>query len=219
MVVLLGPNGAGKSTLFHILSGLFRPDGGDVSVAGHDMARETTTCLSALGIVFQQPTIDAELTVRANLTFHARLHGLSRIRARERIRTELERFSLLGQMTDPVRTLSGGTRRKVELARALVHEPRFLLMDEPTVGLDPPSRRDILQHVHRLRDEERIGVLWATHLVDETAGADRVVVLNKGAVIFEGPPKRIVEAAGGRDLDAGLLALLAGNAHSATVAA
>lgn len=208
-VALLGPNGAGKTTLFQILAGLFVPDEGEVRVAGFDMAREPVRALARLGIVFQQPTLDLELSVRANLMFHARLHGLPRAEAERRIAVELERFGLASRAADPVRALSGGNKRRVELARALVHRPAFLLMDEATVGLDPPSRREILDHVRGLRSAGEIGMLWSTHLVDEAADADRIVVLNKGAVLFDGTSDALQAAAGGGTTEEAFLRLVA----------
>jgi ABC-2 type transport system ATP-binding protein len=194
-VALLGPNGAGKTTLFQILTGLFVPDGGRVSVDGLDTRRHLVPVLARLGVVFQQPTLDLDLTVRANLLFHARLHGLGR-RARGRIAEELARLGVAADADRACRTLSGGTRRRVELARALLHDPRLLLMDEPTVGLDPASRRDLLAYVHELRRARTLGVLWATHLVDEAESADRVIVLHLGRIVCDGPPADLLAKTG-----------------------
>lgn len=178
-IVLLGPNGAGKTTLFQLLTGLFVPDEGYIEVAGHDMRHYARAALASLGVVFQQPTLDLDLSVIANLRFHARLHGMGR-NAKPRITEELARIGLSERARDQARTLSGGNRRKVELARALLHEPTQLLMDEPTVGLDPGSRELLLDYVHQLCKTRGLGVLWATHLVDEAERAHRVVVLHKG---------------------------------------
>ena len=142
-VALLGPNGAGKTTLFQLLTGLFVPEGGRIAIDGLDIRRHLVGALARLGVVFQQSTLDLDLSVEANLRFHARLHGLDRRRTAARIGEELTRVGLAGDAGHLCRTLSGGNRRKVELARALVHEPRVLLMDEPTVGLDPASRRSL----------------------------------------------------------------------------
>ena len=166
-VALLGPNGAGKTTLFQLLSGLFVVDGGVVSVLDYDISRNPVAALAGIGIVFQQATMDLDLTVSANLHFHAKLHGMPRGHARQRIREELARLDLTDRANDPARSLSGGNRRKVELARALVHEPAVLLMDEATVGLDPASRRQLLDYVLELCHQREVGVLWTTHLVDE----------------------------------------------------
>ncbi len=187
-VALLGPNGAGKTTLFQLLTGLFVADRGRIVIDGLDIRRHLVTALARLGVVFQQPTLDLDLSVEANLRFHARLHGLSRRRATARIADELGRLGLSGEGHRACRTLSGGNRRKVELARALLHEPRVLVMDEPTVGLDPASRRSLLDHVHALCRSRQLGVLWATHLVDEAEGADRVLVLHRGRLVCEGTP-------------------------------
>ncbi len=191
-VGLLGPNGAGKTTLFQILSGLFVADGGTVHVLGHDIRHSATAALAGIGVVFQQPTLDLDLSVLANLRFSARMHGMPGARRRERIGAELERLGLDEAANAPARTLSGGNRRRVELARALVHEPSVLLMDEATVGLDPASRRQLLDYVLELRRERSVGVLWATHLVDEVERADRVVILHRGRVVDVGSPEEIV---------------------------
>ena len=206
-VGLLGPNGAGKTTLFQILSGLFVADEGSVNVLGHDVRHSATAALAGIGVVFQQPTLDLDLSVLANLRFSARLHGMPRVRRRERIEAELERLGLAEQANAPARTLSGGNRRRVELARALVHEPRVLLMDEPTVGLDPASRRELLDYVLALRRERAVGVLWATHLVDEVERADRVVILHRGRVLDAGPPGEIVARAGAPSIGEAFLAM------------
>ena len=195
-VALLGPNGAGKSTLFQLLTGLFVPDGGRIAIDGLDIRRHLVGALARLGVVFQQTTLDLDLTVAANLRFHARLHGLDHRRAAARIGEELERVGLAGEGDHLCRTLSGGNRRKVELARALVHEPKVLIMDEPTVGLDPASRRSLLEHVRTLCRDREIGVLWATHLVDEAEAATRVLVLHRGRLVAEGRPAELVGKTG-----------------------
>ena len=206
-VGLLGPNGAGKTTLFQILSGLFVADTGSVDVLGHDIRYSATAALAGIGVVFQQPTLDLDLSVHANLSFSARLHGMPSARRHERIATELERLGLAERADAPARTLSGGNRRRVELARALVHEPSVLLMDEATVGLDPASRRQLLDYVLDLRRERSVGVLWATHLVDEVERADRVVILHRGRVLDAGPPEEIVARAGAPDIGEAFLAM------------
>jgi ABC-2 type transport system ATP-binding protein len=191
-VALLGPNGAGKTTLFQLLTGLFVPDAGRIRVDGHDIRRSAVAALARLGVVFQQSTLDLDLTVRGNLRFHARLHGLGGQRAATRIQDELARLGLAGEADRPCRALSGGNRRRVELARALVHDPRLLLMDEPTVGLDPGSRRGLLDYVHALCRDRGLGVLWATHLVDEAEAAARVLVLHQGRLLCQGAPLELL---------------------------
>ena len=192
-VALLGPNGAGKTTLFQVLTGLFVPDSGVIEINGYDIRENAVPALGSLGIVFQTPTLDPELSVLANLRFHTDLHGIPRKIANARIGDELERFSLVDRKKDPVRNLSGGNKRRVELARALLHEPSILLMDEPTVGLDPQSRRDIVEAVQQLREERGISTLWSTHLVDEAEKSDTVVILNKGNIIKNNTSNQIIK--------------------------
>ena len=206
-IALLGPNGAGKSTLFQLLSGLFLPDSGRIEVMGHDMSRDPVPALAGLGIVFQQPTLDLELTVTANLLFHAGLHGMARAEAKERITGELRRLGLDDRANDKTATLSGGNRRRVELARALLHKPRVLLMDEPTVGLDPASRSDLRKLLLTMRSERAVAILWATHLCEEVTDADRVIVLHRGKVLADTTPKALVAAAGTSTVEEAFLAM------------
>ena len=206
-IALLGPNGAGKTTLFQLLSGLFVADSGRIEVMGHDMSRDPVPALARLGIVFQQPTLDLELSVMANLYFHAGLHGLSRQVARARIERELARLGLIDRAHDKTSQLSGGNRRRVELARALLHEPRLLLMDEATVGLDPQSRGDLIRLILAMRAERKVAVLWATHLCDEVPDADRVVVLHRGKVLADTTPAELVAKAGAATIEEAFLAM------------
>jgi ABC-2 type transport system ATP-binding protein len=187
-IALLGPNGAGKTTLFQLLAGLFVPDAGRIEIMGQDMRHNPVPALAKLGIVFQQPTLDLELTVTGNLLFHAGLHGLARDVAKRRIEKELARLNLSERAHDKASQLSGGNRRRVELARALLHEPRVLLMDEATVGLDPASRSDLIKLILTMCKERSVAVLWATHLCDEVPNADRVVVLHRGQVLADTTP-------------------------------
>ena len=210
MVALLGPNGAGKSTLLQLLTGLFVADSGSVEVLGFDMRRQPVRALAQLGVVFQQPALDLNLSVRASLRFHADLHGLPSSVSRPRIDALLVRFGLAEAAALPARQLSGGNRRKVELLRALLHEPKLLLMDEATVGLDPASRAQLVEEVLRARAERGLGVLWATHLVDEAGRAQRVVVLHKGRVLWDGTAAALCEAQERRSLEEAFLALTGG---------
>ena len=191
-IALLGPNGAGKTTLFQLLSGLFVADSGRIEVMGHDMSRDPVPALAQLGIVFQQPTLDLELSVTANLLFHAGLHGIPRAVAEARIESELARLGLIERAHDKTAQLSGGNRRRVELARALLHEPRVLLMDEATVGLDPQAAAISCKLILSLRAERSVAVLWATHLCDEVADADRVIVLHRGKVLADTTPAELL---------------------------
>jgi ABC-2 type transport system ATP-binding protein len=206
-IALLGPNGAGKTTLFQLLSGLFVPDSGHIEIMGHDMLRDPVPALAKLGIVFQQPTLDLELTVTGNLLFHAGLHGIPRGVAKPRIEAELQRLGLAERAHDKAAQLSGGNRRRVELARALLHEPRVLLMDEATVGLDPASRSDLLKLILTMRAERSVAVLWATHLCDEVVDADRVIVLHRGKVLTDTTPLEFVEDAGAATVEQAFLAM------------
>jgi ABC-2 type transport system ATP-binding protein len=194
-----------------LLTGLFSPDEGNIEVLGHDLRRNATRALAGIGVVFQQQTLDLELSVRANLTFHADLHGLSRKVARERIAASLDHYGLSDRANAPARTLSGGNRRRLELARALLHDPRVLLMDEATVGLDPSSRRDILAEMVRLKTERHLGILWTTHLIDEVVEADRLIILRRGEILFDGTWQGLLEREGSDDLTATLIGVMGEN--------
>ena len=211
-IALLGPNGAGKTTLFQLLSGLFVPDAGRIEIMGHDMRRDPVPALGLLGIVFQQPTLDLELSVTGNLLFHAGLHGIPRAVAKTRIARELARLGLAERAHDKAAQLSGGNRRRVELARAFLHEPRVLLMDEATVGLDPGSRSDLLKLMLSLRAERSVAVLWATHLCDEVPDADRVVVLHRGKVLADTTPAQLVAKASAATIEQAFLAMTGASA-------
>jgi ABC-2 type transport system ATP-binding protein len=206
-VALLGPNGAGKTTLFQLLSGLFVPDSGRVEIMGQDMLRNPVPALAMLGIVFQQPALDLELSVTENLLFHAGLHGMRHSAAKQRIAIELKRLGLAERAKDKVIQLSGGNRRRVELARALLHDPKVLLMDEPTVGLDPASRADLLKLMLVMRRERSVAVLWATHLCEEVTGADRVIVLHRGKLLADAPPAELISRSGATTMEQAFLAM------------
>ena len=202
---LLGPNGAGKSTLFQVLTGLFAPDAGDVELFGISLRHQPQQVLARLGVVFQQQALDLDLSVRRNLKFHAQLHGLRWRELQDQGQALLQQLGLDGAWERPIRELSGGNRRKVELARALLHKPSLILMDEPTVGLDPKSRRDLLQAVKTQVREHQCMVLWATHLVEEAEQADRVLVLNQGKLIASGSPLEVREQLGAETLEQGFI--------------
>ncbi len=183
--ILLGLNGAGKTTLFALITRLYSARAGRIAVFGHDIDRQPRAALARLGVVFQQSTLDLDLTVEQNLHYHAALHGLSRADAQPRLEAELARVGLLDRRHDRARALSGGQRRRVELARALIHSPSLLLLDEPTVGLDMESRRFLIDHVRTLCRSGTLGVLWATHLIDEAGTDSRVIVLHHGRVLAD----------------------------------
>ena len=197
---LLGPNGAGKTTLFALITRLYHAREGRIAVFGRSFRSDPTAALARMGVVFQQPTLDLDLTVEQNLYYHTALHGMSRAAAAPRIAAELERVGLLDRRRDRARLLSGGQRRRVELARALLHQPSLLLLDEPTSGLDLESRRFLLQHVRRLCAESGLAVLWATHLIEEAGENADVVVLHRGRVLAQGPAPGVVAGAGATGL-------------------
>jgi ABC-2 type transport system ATP-binding protein len=198
---LLGPNGAGKTTFFSLATRLFDCPGGTIRIFERDVRKHPREALARLGVVFQEPTLDLDLSVMQNLLYAAALHGLRRRDAKGRIERELARFGLSDRRNEKARRLNGGHRRRIEIARALMHEPALLLLDEPTVGLDVPTRRQLVDLVHQLCREDGIAVLWATHLVDELNSAeDRVVLLNEGSVQFQGTVPEVLAAAGTEDL-------------------
>jgi ABC-2 type transport system ATP-binding protein len=198
--VLLGPNGAGKTTLFSLITRLYNNRGGSIRIFGLEVRRRPSDALAKIGVVFQQPAIDLDLTVGQNLRYHASLHGMGWKAAQERMTVELERLGMLERVDDKVRELSGGQRRRIEIARALMHRPRLLLLDEPTVGLDIAARQGIIDHVRRLCGEAGMAVLWATHLIDEIVPGDRVVVLHEGRVRAFGGVDEVVKGTGAGSL-------------------
>jgi ABC-2 type transport system ATP-binding protein len=200
-VALLGPNGAGKSTLFQLVTGLFAPTAGRIEIAGFDLRHQTCAALAQVGVVFQQLSLDLDLSVRRNLLLQADLHGLPGAMARERIAEGCKRMGLDKDLDRPVRELSGGNRRRVELVRAGLHRPRLLLMDEATVGLDPKSRRDLLGSLHADVAERGCTVLWATHWVEEAMQANRVLVLHRGKLMADGGTEAVTAQLGGPTLE------------------
>lgn len=203
---LLGPNGAGKSTLFQLLTGLFVPDQGAIAIDGLSLQRHPTQSLARIGVVFQQQALDLDLSVRRNLQFHADLHGMDRAVACQRMTDLAQRLGLAADLERTVRELSGGNRRKVELTRALLHQPGLLLMDEATVGLDPKSRHDLLRVVREEVDQRGCCVLWATHWVEEAEAADRVLLLHRGRLIADGSPAEVTATLGHATLEQGFIA-------------
>jgi ABC-2 type transport system ATP-binding protein len=189
---LLGLNGAGKSTLFSLVTRLYAVHTGRISIFGHDIAREPGAALRMLGVVFQPRTLDLDLSVAQNLTYHAALHGIGKRDAHARTSQVLAQIALSDRANDKVRDLSGGQMRRVEIARALLHRPRLLILDEATVGLDIKARADILQHVRTLVQRDGVAVVWATHLVDEVAQNDDLIVLHRGRMLAHGPVAQIV---------------------------
>jgi ABC-2 type transport system ATP-binding protein len=204
---LLGLNGAGKSTLFSIITRLFGIQAGRVGIFDHDINREPGEALRCMGVVFQPRTLDLDLSVTQNLLYHAALHGIATRQARMRSDEVLSRMGLADRAGNKVRDLSGGQMRRLEIARALLHRPRLLLLDEPTVGLDVKARAEILGHVRGLVMEQGIGVLWATHLFDEIVPSDDLVILHQGRVLAEGKVAHVVAKARARDLHSAFVQL------------
>ncbi len=210
--ILLGPNGAVKTTLFSLITRLYDSREGGIRIAGFDVRAESTRALARLGVVFQQPTLDLDLSVAQNLRYHAALHGLGRRRAEIRIREELERQGMYERRGEKARQLNGGHRRRVEIARALLHEPSLLLLDEPTVGLDVPSRSGLVDYVHGLADSGRVAVLWATHLIDEIHDGDQLVVLHAGKIRAVGDVPAVLASTGAATIGAAFGKLTGGAA-------
>ena len=191
--VLLGLNGAGKTTLYSLITRLYNNNSGSIKIHNFDVREKSSDALKNIGVVFQQPTLDLDLSVEENLHYHSSLHGLSFADAKERIEEEIRRIDLTEKLKNKVRSLSGGQRRRVEIARSLLHKPKLLLLDEPTVGLDIGSRQMILKHVKSLCKKGQLAVLWATHLIDEIDKGEKVVIIHKGEIVESGDVIKIVK--------------------------
>lgn len=194
---LLGPNGGGKSTLFRILSTMMVPTGGQAVVAGFDVATQAAEVRRRVGVVFQTQSLDKALTVAENLRAQGHLHGLSGSSLRDRMEQVMERLGLASRRDDFVEKLSGGLRRRVEIAKGLLHCPQVLLMDEASTGLDPGARRELWQYVQELRDREGVTILLTTHILDEADRCDRLALLHQGKVVAEGSPAALRSRIGG----------------------
>ncbi len=191
--VLLGLNGAGKTTLYSLITRLYNNNSGSIKIHNFDVRDQSSDALKNIGVVFQQPTLDLDLSVEENLHYHSSLHGISKAVANTRIKDEINRINLSDKLKNKVRSLSGGQRRRVEIARSLIHKPKLLLLDEPTVGLDIGSRQMILKHVKSLCKKGELAVLWATHLIDEIDKGEKVVIIHKGKVLESGGVASIVK--------------------------
>lgn len=194
---LLGPNGGGKSTLFRILATLMSPTEGCVTVAGFDVGRQPGEVRRHIGVVFQSQSLDKKLTVEENLRAQGHLHALSGTELSRRIQDVSYRLGLDGRGPDLVETLSGGLRRRVEIAKALLHRPRVLLMDEPSTGLDPGARRELSQYMAELRDENGVTILLTTHILDEAEHCGHLLLLHEGRRVAEGSPGELRSRLGG----------------------
>lgn len=194
---LLGPNGGGKSTLFRILSTLMAPAGGKATIAGFDVDRQPADVRRRIGVVFQTQSLDKSLTVAENLRSQGRLHGLSGPKLRERMDNVMGRLGIRERAADLVSTLSGGLKRRVEIAKGLLHQPQVLLMDEASTGLDPGARRELSQYVAELRDRESVTILLTSHILDEAERCDRIALLHAGKIVAEGAPSQLKARVGG----------------------
>jgi ABC-2 type transport system ATP-binding protein len=194
---LLGPNGGGKSTLFRILVTLLAPSAGEARVLGHDVTRSPWKVRAGIGVTFQSPSLDPKLTVRENLLHQGHLHGLRGRPLASRIDAMLELFGLADRAKDAAEKLSGGLARRVDLAKALLHSPSLLLLDEPSTGLDPAARADFFDALRRVRREEDTTCLLTTHLMEEAAKCDRVGFLDEGRLVACGRPGDLVKEIGG----------------------
>jgi ABC-2 type transport system ATP-binding protein len=209
---LLGPNGSGKTTLFRILSTLMIPTAGRAVVMGCDAAQDAASLRRQIGVVFQAQSVDPKLTAYENLWHQGHLYGLRGSGLKKRIGEMLTRVGLADRAKERVETFSGGMRRRIELAKGLLHHPGVLLLDEPTTGLDPGARRDLWQYLQILRDEERVSVLVTTHLMEEAERCDRLAIMNEGNLVALGTPAELKSEIGGDVImldaahDAGLLA-------------
>lgn len=205
--VILGSNGAGKTTLFSLITRLFQTRTGSISIMGHDLQRTPGQALRRLGVVFQARTLDLDLSIGQNLSYHASLHGMRHAESSKRVSEVLAQVDLANRQSEKARNLSGGQMRRVEIARALLHEPDVLLLDEATVGLDVRSRLAIQGIIRQLVATRNLSVLWSTHLIDEVAAADEVLVLNRGQLIAQGSRKEIEELAGTSDIQSAFIKL------------
>jgi ABC-2 type transport system ATP-binding protein len=193
----LGPNGAGKSTTISILCTLLKASAGTASVAGHDVARDPHAVRQSIGLIFQDPSLDDQLTARENLQFHALVYGVPRAGRRRRIDDALRTVELLERAESPVKTFSGGMRRRLEIARGILHTPEVLFLDEPTQGLDPQTRANIWEHLQRLRRERDLTMFMTTHYMDEAEWCDRIAIIDHGRIVALGTPEELKARVGG----------------------
>ncbi|RFU20130.1 ATP-binding cassette domain-containing protein [Geodermatophilus marinus] len=192
----LGPNGAGKSTTIEMLCTIRNPTSGTARVAGFDVVRQRSQVRRRIGLVFQQQTLDLQLSAEQNLRFHAELYGLSRPEADRRIAEVLDMVALTDRRTDRVDKFSGGMKRRLEIARGLVHAPQVLFLDEPTIGLDPQTRAAIWDHLTWLRDNTDITVFVTTHYMDEAEHCDRIAIMDHGEIVVEDTPEALKSSVG-----------------------
>ena len=193
----LGPNGGGKTTLFRLLSTLLSVQQGEVTILGHKLPQQTALIRRLLGVVFQAPSVDKKLTVRENLEHQGYLYGLRGSELNSRCQELMGRFRIEDRAKEIVEKLSGGLRRRVELAKGLLHRPALLLLDEPSTGLDPGARSDLWEYLRMLRTEDGVTVVLTTHLLEEADKVDRLAILNEGHLVALGPPDELRAEVGG----------------------
>jgi ABC-2 type transport system ATP-binding protein len=204
----LGPNGAGKTTTIKMLTTLLRPTSGSVSLDGLDPVTDQTAARKQFGIVFQDPSVDDELTAYENMDFHGVLYSVPRKLRQERIETLLKLFELWDRRKDQVKQFSGGMRRRLEIARSLLHTPKIIFLDEPTLGLDPQTRNQLWKHVKKLNDEEQVTVFLTTHYMEEAERvAHRIAIIDHGKIIAQGTPGELRAQTGTDTLEQAFLAL------------
>jgi len=194
---LLGPNGGGKTTLFKILATALLPTQGTAAIFGFDIRKQPDEVRRRIGVVFQNPSLDKKLTVLENLRYHGQLYGLRGGELNSRVSEMMERLAVADRAGNLVETLSGGLARRVELAKGLLHRPELLILDEPSVGLDPGARHDLWLYLQRLREKEGVTILVTTHLIDEGDRSNRVLVLNQGRIVALDTPARLKDQIGG----------------------
>ena len=192
--VLLGPNGAGKSTLIALLTHLLKPSSGNIQCAGKDLSRHTHQVMSLFGVVFQQSTLDLDLSIAQNLSYYGALQGLNRHTTFENCHELLCHLNLDQRLNEKVRELNGGHRRRLEIIRALVHQPKILLLDEASVGLDYDTRNLIISYIRELAKTRALCVVWTTHLLDEISHHDYLVILKEGVVASQGKAQQLCQA-------------------------
>ncbi|NJE41781.1 ATP-binding cassette domain-containing protein [Thermococcus sp. GR6] len=193
----LGPNGAGKTTTVHVLTTLLKPTAGNAIVAGHDVVKESIEVRKKIGIVFQDPSLDRELTAYENMFIHGRIYGLSGNELKEKIETLLKFVELWDFKDRPVKFFSGGMQRRLEIARSLLHEPEVLFLDEPTIGLDPQTRAHIWEYIKAMKEEHNMTIFLTTHYMDEAEQlADRIAIMDHGKIIAEGTAEELKKLVG-----------------------
>lgn len=199
--VFLGPNGSGKTTLFRVLSTLIPLQSGEVTILGRDLATQTTSIRGQLGVVFQAPSLDKKLSVAENLQHQGRLYGLTRSELNQRKEQLLTALGVANRASEIVETLSGGMRRRVELAKGMLHRPQLLLLDEPSTGLDPGARADLWQYLEQVRKQDGVTVVLTTHLLEEAARADRIAIMHQGRLAALDTPQALQASVGGDSIN------------------